>query len=390
MKPLSLLLFLFSCAPVFGQPIMRHWVTTNGPTSAAVGGIITNNETLDTSFGANVAVDASHHFQAGPTTAFSNTGIQFTNGSGRYSQIGPYTGPLSGISIYATNSTSANSLTDIGDFNQTEIAFYEPFRATFGTRTFSSDGTHTLITNTATLTGSEWTAGSQFEWYNGTKTITIDKTNGNITLNGNLSAGGNLSSTGPGVPTLALSGAGSIISTNSGLLLAGDSHQTNGLWVGKGAIIASNANSSVQLFPAAAPTTLPRVIMQGNCNMHVAATTRYMSPVGWMTDTTPNEATTRQLVQPTGSTTLTLTNFYSVMDYASGIGGTNVVLFVLTNGVSCGMTNLLQGVTGGLDFFATNNTTGITIPLGVRVSIGMVQTNVLQSGGTISTWLEVW
>lgn len=52
---------------------------------------------------------------------------------------------------------------------------------TAGTRTFSHDSTHTLITNTATLTSSEWTAGSQKEWYNGNVTMTIDKTNGSIT-----------------------------------------------------------------------------------------------------------------------------------------------------------------------------------------------------------------
>lgn len=54
---------------------------------------------------------------------------------------------------------------------------------TNGTRTFLHDGTHTVITNTASLTSSEWTAGSQKEWYNGTATMTIDKTNGTITAN---------------------------------------------------------------------------------------------------------------------------------------------------------------------------------------------------------------
>lgn len=55
---------------------------------------------------------------------------------------------------------------------------------TVGTRTFLHDSAHTLITNTATLTSSEWTSGSQKEWYNGATMMTIDKTNGLITANG--------------------------------------------------------------------------------------------------------------------------------------------------------------------------------------------------------------
>lgn len=54
---------------------------------------------------------------------------------------------------------------------------------TVGTRTFAHDSSHTVITNTATLVSTEWTAGSQKEWYNGATTLTTDKTNGMITAN---------------------------------------------------------------------------------------------------------------------------------------------------------------------------------------------------------------
>lgn len=66
---------------------------------------------------------------------------------------------------------------------------------TVATRSFTHDSTHTVITNTATLTSSEWTAGSQKEWYNGATTMTIDKTNGAITMNGALSFATNLQAT---------------------------------------------------------------------------------------------------------------------------------------------------------------------------------------------------
>lgn len=53
-----------------------------------------------------------------------------------------------------------------------------PISSTAGTRTFTNDSTHTVTTNTATLTSHEVGAGQRFEWYNGTKTITMDPTNG--------------------------------------------------------------------------------------------------------------------------------------------------------------------------------------------------------------------
>lgn len=79
------------------------------------------------------------------------------------------------ISISGPNSALGNAY--LGN-NQT---FTGTNTFTVGTRTFLHDSAHTLITNTATLTSSEWTAGSQKEWYNGTATMTIDKTNGQIT-----------------------------------------------------------------------------------------------------------------------------------------------------------------------------------------------------------------
>lgn len=81
-----------------------------------------------------------------------------------------------GTNYFGTNVNIAGTLNVGGNLTNTS-----------GTRTFAHDTSHTVITNTATLTSSEWTAGSQKEWYNGSATMTIDKTNGAITMNGSLS-----------------------------------------------------------------------------------------------------------------------------------------------------------------------------------------------------------
>lgn len=90
-----------------------------------------------------------------------------------------FAGPLTqnGVAVL-TNVTSAAAATIA-----TNLTGAGSITITNGTRILVHDSTHTLITNTATLTSSEWTAGSQKEWYNGTATITIDKTNGLINLN---------------------------------------------------------------------------------------------------------------------------------------------------------------------------------------------------------------
>lgn len=67
--------------------------------------------------------------------------------------------------------------------NASQIAgtIVNPLASVAGTRTFTHDSTHTVITNTATLTSSEWNAGRQLEWYNGAVTMEANKTNGVLT-----------------------------------------------------------------------------------------------------------------------------------------------------------------------------------------------------------------
>lgn len=57
-----------------------------------------------------------------------------------------------------------------------------------GTRTFIHDSTQTTITNSGTLTATEFANGQRKDYYNGAVTTTVDKTNGNMTLAGQLSA----------------------------------------------------------------------------------------------------------------------------------------------------------------------------------------------------------
>jgi hypothetical protein len=81
------------------------------------------------------------------------------------------------LSSYGTNKTTSFG-TNVADMTTITNG---TFSAVVGGRTFSHDATHTVITNTGTLTSSEWTAGTQKEWYNGATTITLDKTNGMLT-----------------------------------------------------------------------------------------------------------------------------------------------------------------------------------------------------------------
>jgi len=83
------------------------------------------------------------------------------------------TGDGSGNSISATYA----SLTAAQIFSGTNTF-------TLGNRTFTHDDSHTVITNTSSLTATEWTSGQRKEWYNGSTTMVTDKTNGYVQLNG--------------------------------------------------------------------------------------------------------------------------------------------------------------------------------------------------------------
>lgn len=71
------------------------------------------------------------------------------------------------------------------------------------TRMFRHSSTNTVITNTATLTGNEWTAGQEKYWFNGATTITLDKTNGAITANGLINGAYGSLAMGTGAVTIA-------------------------------------------------------------------------------------------------------------------------------------------------------------------------------------------
>ena len=91
--------------------------------------------------------------------------------------------------VTATNFTGDGSgLTSLNAGNLTGT-----ISITNGTRVFLHDSTHTLITNSATLTAAEWTAGQHKEWYNGSITVLTDKTNGTIAAkSGFIGSGANL------------------------------------------------------------------------------------------------------------------------------------------------------------------------------------------------------
>lgn len=61
---------------------------------------------------------------------------------------------------------------------------------TVGTRTFRHDSTATIITNTATLTGTEFANGQRKDYYNGTNTFTLNKTNGDFNFLGTATGNG--------------------------------------------------------------------------------------------------------------------------------------------------------------------------------------------------------
>lgn len=77
------------------------------------------------------------------------------------------------------------------------------FNSTTGTRTFTHNSTHTVITNTATLTGNEWTSGQEKYWFNGATTITVDKTNGTISAKGLINGAYGSLAMGTGAVTIA-------------------------------------------------------------------------------------------------------------------------------------------------------------------------------------------
>ena len=64
--------------------------------------------------------------------------INFTNGSSRFSSIGPFTGPDSGVSFYGTNAGSANALTSLLDLTGVAATFNVPISVSASTpSTFS-------------------------------------------------------------------------------------------------------------------------------------------------------------------------------------------------------------------------------------------------------------
>jgi len=156
---------------------------------------------------------------------------------------------------------------------------------------------------------------------------------------------GTITGTGTGIPTLALSGAGSIISTNSGLLIAGDSRQTNGIWVGPTVILASNANYSVQLFP---PIITPALSF-ANSGLR-ASSSGTMSvwplsggPSGGATMSAGNEGTSATPMPFKGYFSNSCAMLYNGGSQIPFASTTNVSLRLNTNGVDAGQFMILNG-----------------------------------------------
>lgn len=181
-------------------------IVTNGPTGGKT--------TYTTSIADPLTLTTLNAGTANLTNVIGN-GIGLTNlnwvltnnshysGNNQFSGSNNYTGTLvvegamrvDDGSLIATNMTArtnasgGNALTTYGDITLNgNLVAGGTNTLTVGTRTLLHDSGHTLITNTATLTSSEWTGGSQKEWYNGGTTMTIDKTNGSITAKGSITA----------------------------------------------------------------------------------------------------------------------------------------------------------------------------------------------------------
>jgi hypothetical protein len=173
--------------------------TAAGGTSIAASGD-SNGLTVTNSFSGATAITAKGTNGTVTINTTGNGDVTATSFIGVASQA-----------THATNADNATLATSATAANfATNLTYATSLGVTAGTRTFTHDGTHTLITNTATLTSSEWTAGSQFEWYNGAKTITIGKTNGSITLS-NMVFNGN----GTALPTTTAVGMLGIDSTGN-------------------------------------------------------------------------------------------------------------------------------------------------------------------------------
>jgi hypothetical protein len=98
-------------------------------------------------------------------------------------------------SVTATNgviigATGTNVISDQGSAVSGWTATNGVFTTTAGTRTFTHNTTSTSVTNTSTLTGTVWGNGAQTEYYNGSATVTIGKTNGTLTTTGVVTASG--------------------------------------------------------------------------------------------------------------------------------------------------------------------------------------------------------
>lgn len=105
---------------------------------------------------------------------------------------------------------------------------------TVGSRTFKHGGDSTTITNTASLTGSEWSGGQPKGYYNGTVTETHDRTNGNLTLIGNLTV-----PTYGGISNAAVTGTNVIVDNLKFRVQEG----------GANTIVATNNNVGIGVIP---------------------------------------------------------------------------------------------------------------------------------------------
>lgn len=290
---------------------------------------------------------------------------------------------FNGLLIDMTNTASASGtmLVNIKSNNVPLLTLSKAGALTVvaGTRTFIHDGTQTTLTNSATLTGTEFSGGQRKDFWNGNLTVLLDKTNGAMNLssgatfmqltNGSLGLGvaasatpGSLDATNSGRvgPTALRSTNVFQISTPDGTVQA--QIGTNGnLYVTGQAILKSGSAASPSIGFANSPTTG----LYGS----VAGWTIFTSSgvgVGAMSDTGLEVISTYKIGWEGGAIGGAKDVWFSRQSAGTVLVDTNLIAkgsVIGTNGVLSLRSNLVAptAITVGASPFSWTNTLGVNV-----------------------------
>lgn len=254
--------------------------------------------------------------------------------------FGQFTGTFFGDGAGVTNVVSTNLLAGTNLWTGTNTW-------TVGTRTLKHGGTTTVITNTTTLTSTEWGDGFEKHWYNGTNFVSIQKTNGNMIVGGSLTVSNGLTLAGPG-GGVSLNTNLSVVGTltSEGSTLWGNYAHTNGVTVNSSGQILSNALGSV-------------TISSGNItNTGTIASGGFMSPTNGV------------MMQMKSSFTTNFTCTTNIQVYCCN--GTNQLITLPNAANTPGLTFRFVVTNGWAKVIITNSTGAQTIRDGTSLSFTQI------------------